>query len=1331
MSFAGVLVGVGYVAYNHLSVDLLNKFGANINTDGLFDPEADIPVDTLTLKELIENIAYMSTIGDEVTIDYLVSKFGLKLDEYTNSFIPNGLKTLPLYKMFGENGLYEVLDCVDVGYVLGFIPDGVISDPLVNTIRNKTLADVVDMDLGYVFDGVELGFLLGVEYEKNVDGEYVMVQADPDVMSIQEILAPIDMGDVLKSVQNGSFDILQIIDDNLTDITISILASSLQFQEIPGVIGDKTLGDIIREDDESGNLVFDIAVITDGVKLGEIMGYYYDESDGIWYADDGTEGDERSPADPMFNPICGVLLDDLIEPPEGQNSADVILGSFRNEETRLGVVMGYYYDESDKTWYVDRAYAEGEEPEEADAFFGPICNVFLADLIDPLPGESASDSIMREYELSGTKLGDVMGYYYDENTKKWYEDKKYAPGEAPIEADAFFAPICNVGLGDILDPKPGENPADKLMDEFNKAGTKLGDVMGYVYDSTDGEWYLDNGKSGDERERVDGLFGPICNVSLSDLINPKPGENPSDKIMEQYEIAGTLLGEIMGYYLDDDGNWYVDDGKVGDQRSKADPLFSPLCGIPLIDLIDNPDGKAASDVVMDQFDQSGTLLGDIMGYTKVENPDYNSADPDSKEHIWFDEAGKQVTGVGAIISDKPLSEVMDGGINTDEITTDLTIAEVYNITKAEHFPVYIEGSLVDISDEVELNLWLTKSGGKASTVISALAGCTVGELDASIDSIKISDVMGLVEYNGVTYTYKLLGSVSDESDNRYVVLTPDDSVTVEFADLDLKALSNGELDSEIETVKIGKFLGYKLNSEGKWVDSNGVVTGILGIVADATTATLAETIENTTVADIAGYVKNPLDGKWYTDDSFTKEAPGILSALAELTIEEITDEDVLRAKVQTIKISDVLGYSYDEVKKVYYYYDSNGNRVDVDGVMAVIAGSTVGDVESSINKTTIGQIAGYVYVTDANGKGAWYVEYTDENNNIPATGILASLSDLRVDELTEEGAIRDKVQSIRISDVLGYTYDELNKVYRDSHGNEVTGVMAAIAGSTVGNVEDAVNTTSIAQVVGYVKGEDGKWYTSSGEEAHGVLVSFSDLTIGSINEDEMSVRIKSIRIAEVFGYYEGGTVINGELRGEAGKWYNDANCTSEVTGIMGAIAGEPISEINSAIRGREMGVLLGYVLDYKREGDVLTGNVIYTDDGQGNLVATKWWYTEKTDSSGNVIIDESTGKPVMIAVHPLINKVSCEKFSNVGSITDRLTIGDVIPAEDRESGYLSLISPDTKLDELPAELNNIFENTTIAQLVEAGVIKLAPGKTLNSRIAAMSINELLNSSLLD
>ena len=1649
-SFAGILVGAGFIAYNNLSVDFLNKFGANISTEEYFDPNAEVPVDSLTIKQMIAEVEHLSSLGEEVNFDMLAERYGLKMSDEVASFIPEDIRTLPFTEIFAEDGLYKMLECVEVSYVLKYVPEDVISDPLVHKLKSRTLADVVDMDMGYLFDGIEVGYILGVNYEKNADGEYVMVPADPNKMTIMEILAPIDLGDVLADAQAGKLNVLEVIDENLADVTIAHLVNAFESVELPEALGGKTLGELISVD-ENGSFYIDIAGVTKGIDIGGLLGYYYDEADGKWYVDDGKSGDERTEADAIFAPICGITIDELLEPEEGKTVIDVVVDAFADSNTRLGDLLGYYYDEADGKWYVDNgkigderteadaifapicgigigdiltpeegetvvdvvveafadsnttigtllgyvydetdgkwyvddgktgaerteadaifapfcgievaelirpeegsdifdvvigalddagttvgtlmgytydetdgkwyvddgksgderteadaifaplcgikvssliepegdktiidtvvdAFADakttigtligyvydetdgkwyvddgksgderteadaifapfcdvkiaellrpeegstafdvilgalkdsgttlgslmgyvydetdgkwyvddgksGSERTEADAIFAPICGITVGSLLDPEEGKTAIDTVVDAFADAETKLGTLMGYVYDEADRKWYVDDGktgaerteagalldpvcgvsvtdlirpeegstavdvildaftdsntkigeimgyvydetdgkwyvddgksgderteadaiFAPlcgvtigsllepgegktavdtlldafaesetklgslmgyvydetdghwyvddgksgsertpadalfeplcdvllgdllkpedgstavdvikkafadsgsklgnimgyvydetdghwyvddgktGDERTKADAIFEPICGVAISDILDPEEGKTAADIVMDSFSDSGIRLGDIMGYYYDETDSKWYLDNGATGTERTEADAFFAPICNAKLSDLLDPAPGTSAADIIMDQYQIAGTKLGSMMGYVYDEsDGKWYRDDGKIGDERTPADALFAPLCSIALYELIDHPENKPADQVLIDKFKESDTRFGDLMGYTKINNPDYTDGS-DVNEFLWSDKNGNDIIGVGATIAEFKLSDVLDGNLDTDEIIDSLTLGEVFGLKLGESLPVYIGSSNVDISDKVSIKIWLDEDENRANSVIAALADVKISELMNKVTLLKVASILDLVEYDddptdsvGAKY---YSWDIVQRDGNDVIELTLDDSVTSEFAGINFDSLLNGELEEKLKTIQVGKLLGFTQNTDGDWVNSKGaVVGGVLGIVAGATTSTLEDTINETKIGSVAGYVL--VDGTWYEeyiDETNNIPADGIIAALADITVKDLSSEDTLRTKIEGIKIYSVLGYRYDEVTDTYYE-KVDGVETPVTGLMAAIAGATVGTIDSVIDETKVGDVAGFDYV---NGK--WYDSYTDESNNVPAKGILGALADLTVKQLSSEEKILEKVQDVHIYVVLGYRYDEATDTYYEKvsgYEKKVSGIMSAIAGATVGNVDSVINETKVGSIAGYVL-HDGKWYVSYTDESNntpvsGILGSLADLSVKELsNETLLRDKVRTIKISEVLNYrYD-----------EATDTYYDLVGITEVpvSGIMAIIAGATVGNVDSVIDNTTVGDIAGYV----------------------------------------------------------------------------------------------------------------------------------------------------------
>ncbi|HEY8423340.1 MAG TPA: hypothetical protein VIL23_01095 [Clostridia bacterium] len=79
------------------------------------------------------------------------------------------------------------------------------------------------------------------------------------------------------------------------------------------------------------------------------------------------------------------------------------------------------------------------------------------------------------------------------------------------------------------------------------------------------------------------------------------------------------------------------------------------------------------------------------------------------------------------------------------------------------------------------------------------------------------------------------------------------------------------------------------------------------------------------------------------------------------------------------------------------------------------------------------------------------------------------------------------------------------------------------------------------------------------------------------------------------------------------------------------------------------------------------------------------------------------------------------KVTQIEDAFNTLTFGDLYPAGDNDKGVLSLIDPSTPLDQVPAEIENVIQNTTMKDLYEKGIIQNKP----NSLIENYTIDQII------
>lgn len=220
--------------------------------------------------------------------------------------------------------------------------------------------------------------------------------------------------------------------------------------------------------------------------------------------------------------------------------------------------------------------------------------------------------------------------------------------------------------------------------------------------------------------------------------------------------------------------------------------------------------------------------------------------------------------------------------------------------------------------------------------------------------------------------------------------------------------------------------------------------------------------------------------------------------------------------------------------------------------------------------------------------------------------------------------------------------------------------------------------------------EDTSWYRvntedpSNKEKITGLNEMLADFTLGDILAGRVSSDslLNDIVLADVLGY----------TFDEANNHWLDSNGV-KVTGVMAVFAGETILTVDEKLNTVQIGELLGY---------------------------------EKDEVSGKWLEDDGTG--TMVEVHGFMNVVAGRTLENVGSIMEVLTIGDIIPPE-QQTGFVGILDPNTKFDDISSEVNQKFNETSMRVLVENNVITFEDEQDkqnfLKSDFADKNISELL------
>lgn len=439
----------------------------------------------------------------------------------------------------------------------------------------------------------------------------------------------------------------------------------------------------------------------------------------------------------------------------------------------------------------------------------------------------------------------------------------------------------------------------------------------------------------------------IANIDTSDKIDKDSAEVSLTAmtladLVKEYNDLKALGDEATIDYLVDRYGLILSD--------KVDVLLNDeMREIPVFELTSN---EGTTKVL------KAITIGSLLGYEKEDNPDYTLGS-DESEFIWYDE-GVEVEGLNAVLAEYSLFRLLNEGVDTEALSDDLTIASVLNLDSRSDIPVYtlVNGEKVKVEDIAPITVWFNSDGTRTDKIISSVADAKISEVGEKFEELYIADIIGYVKYNDSYYSWDV-----KYEDGEHILLTKEDGITAEFADLSVKKVSEGGLDDKVSDMQLATVLDYTLGEDGKYYDDGVEVTGIMAVLADDKVGDLGKNVGLIKVGEVAGYTF--VDGKWYSsydkaDPTARVEAKGILAALSDMTVDEMSDESVLSAKIRNVNVADVLAYELREDGK--YYKDSEATE-PITGIMAVIADTPVNGISEKLDNSEMGELIGFTKTT--------------------------------------------------------------------------------------------------------------------------------------------------------------------------------------------------------------------------------------------------------------------------------------------------------------------------------------------------------------------------------
>ena len=438
--------------------------------------------------------------------------------------------------------------------------------------------------------------------------------------------------------------------------------------------------------------------------------------------------------------------------------------------------------------------------------------------------------------------------------------------------------------------------------------------------------------------------------------------------------------------------------------------------------------------------------------------------------------------------------------------------------------------LVEAEDGVGESYWADKNDKPAKGIYRELVGISVNDLGdtdvmAKIDNVYVAELMD--------YEREEIG-VDENGEPIYRFYRYDENgkqvepggMTADLAVLKVGELRNEDtLNAEIRDMKIGVVMGYQEDENGRWYQlgaggSRSYAQGVMRPLLGSTVGTLDEDMDKLYLGQVMGYdiltnedglavdkLGNVIEDEngvitgepvFIRDDNndgvlaSTESAPGALMAeFVSLKLANIDDESEFTDRVKNVRVGDAMGYTKNEDDGKWYQKNSAGDLV-------------------------------------------------------PVTGIFASLSDSKVNEL--DGA----VQELSLSDALGYEKQGDAWV---KNGTKATGIFRVLMekGANLSNISDKSKEIQLGEVMGYTKTDDG--FEKNGVPASGLIAEFVDLSIGDLEDDSaLTDRINNMSVGVAMGY---------RLDGE--EWVDALG--NPATGFMELIGpGTKIKDLDGSIK---------------------------------------------------------------------------------------------------------------------------------------------------------------------
>lgn len=684
----GSLFGAGYYFYTNGTIGwFADKTGINVGQ--YVDSNAQKDFSSMTIQQLVEDVAKTSGSFGNMSLNDLQNRYGIKLAKMLDdSFpMPDELFNVPLNQLATQQGINRVVDNTKFDYLFRLAPD-LFGDVAKNQLKNKSFGMIRNGQFQQLLSGVQMGSFMQTPYDHNANQ---FVVADPNNPTLTEAISVADLGVLYDKITGNDADVLACVKYIVKDVKLKTVVTGLD-----GTLKEKTFGDLFVQKD--GIVTFSADQLILGVYVGDILGYtpVY-SADGttidFWKDKNGTK------ADNVFSALANVQINDLIN---GSLSYATI--AKYAEGIYVGDLLGYTpVCNEDGT-------ISGWKDKKGATVNNAICAVANVKVSRLLDGSLNYDNLAQQTE--GVCVGDLLGYtavYKADGVVVDYW--KTADG---TKTNNVITALANVKISDLLN---GSLSYDTIAQYAQ--GVYVGDLLGYtaVYNAngTINFWKDKNGA------RADAIMSVVANIKVSDVID---GTITFDSLVQMF--SDVKLGEVLGFkkvdgvWVDKNTNAQAQgilkvfaDLNIGEMQGES--LQNKIDTLKISDIMQCETGlmKALANSTINslQNDVMQVKIGVILDYVYDQNTG-----------LWTDKNGNVVSGIiGAVADLSP--ETLSTGVNQISIGTVLGMYQK-------------DGVWYKDKDFTQ----------KATGINAVLAKYTIGGetgISVALEQIKLGEIMGL------------------------------------------------------------------------------------------------------------------------------------------------------------------------------------------------------------------------------------------------------------------------------------------------------------------------------------------------------------------------------------------------------------------------------------------------------------------------------------------------------------------------------------------------------------------------------------------------------------